>query len=256
MPAAILYLILSPHPSGEEFTDAAVISVLILLTPFILFHELQRRRIHRIEAGIPEFLKRLAVINDVGMPIVDSIRALDEANLGLLSAEVKLMSKDLGWSHDLRYALTKFESRVRTVALSRIIRLITRASETTGNIKETLRVAANYAELAEKLRQEKFNIMFSYLIVVYMAFAVFLIVLYVFITMFLPHVPDTTVGVSAGGFSISSVREYPLLFFHAAIIQGFVSGIIAGQMMGVNIYDGMKHSMIMVTSAYLLFQFI
>ncbi|MHC1571925.1 MAG: type II secretion system F family protein [Methanosarcinales archaeon] len=151
----------------------------------------------------------------------------------------------------------KFEQRVRTVAISRIIRLITRASESSGDVRETLRVAANYAELSEKLRREKFTILISHLIVIYISFGVFLLVLYVFAKMFFPQMPDTSSGATlagAGRFSMGAeVEEYTTLFMHAAVIQGFFSGIIAGQMMGTGARDGLKHSIIMVATAYALF---
>jgi flagellar protein FlaJ len=255
-PAALTYIFFNLKPlTIEHLDDVIIISTLLLLTPFLFFYEMQSRRIRKIEDTIPEFLKRLAVINDVGMPIVASIKVLNNINLGVLSTEVRLIDRDLSWSNDLRGALTKFERRVRTVALARIVRLITRASETTGNIKETLRVAADYAELTEKMRREKFNTLFSYLIVIYMSFVVFLVVLYIFVTMFLPKIPDTTIA-TGDMFSISAPKDYVNLFLHASVIQGFFSGIIAGQMMGVSLYDGLKHSVIMVTAAYLLFHFI
>ncbi|VVB87924.1 Uncharacterised protein [uncultured archaeon] len=40
---------------------------------------------------------------------------------------------------------------------------------------------------------------------------------------------------------------------HATVIQGFFSGIIAGQMMGENVYDGLKHSAFMIAIAYIFF---
>ena len=116
------------------------------------------------------FLRRMAAINDVGMPLSDAIKSITKINLGVLSTEVKLMYKDIVWSNSVLGALTKFERRVRTISISRIITLITKASESTGNIKETLRVAANEATLADKLKKQKFTVLFSYLIVVYMSF--------------------------------------------------------------------------------------
>ncbi len=255
IPVTVLYSILSIHDHKitiDLLDDVIIINLLILLTPFLFFYEMQSRRIKRIDSSVPDFLRRLAVINDVGMPLISAIKSLTEINLGVLSTEVKLIYRDLVWSNDLANALMKFERRVRTVAISRIITLITKASETTGNIKETLRVAAADAALAEKLRREKFTILLSYLVVVYMAFAVFMLVLYVFATMFLPEIPST--NAYSGMFSISAHKgEYITLFMHASVIQGFCSGIIAGQMMGEGVYDGLKHSVLMMSAAYIFF---
>lgn len=130
--------------------------------------------------------------------------------------------------------------------------LISKASQTTGNIKETLRVAARDADLAEKLNNQKFNMLFSYLIVIYLSFFVFMLVLYLFATSYLPLIPDTP-GSSMVLSISSNLDEFRRLFMHASVIQGFFSGIIAGQMMGESVFDGLLHSVIMMTIAYVFF---
>jgi flagellar protein FlaJ len=257
IPAGLIYFILSIYTQKktiEVMDDSIIISLLIILVPFMVFYEIQTRRIKAIEDSVPVFLRRMAAINDVGMPLSDAIRSITKINLGVLSTEARLMYKDIVWSNSVMSALTKFERRVRTVSISRIVTLITKASETTGNIKETLRVAANEATLADKLKKQKFTVLFSYLIVVYMSFGVFLLVLYVFATMFFPKIPDVSSTAGNGMLMIGSQKgEYTLLFMHASVIQGFFSGIIVGQMMGERVYDGIKHSVIMMTIAYLFF---
>lgn len=257
IPAAFVYFVLSIYTQKitvDILDDSVIISVLILLVPFLLFYEKQRRHIKAIEDSIPVFLRRMAAINDVGMPLSDAIKSITKINLGVFSSEVKLIYKDIAWSNNVLGALTKFERRIRTISISRIITLITKASESTGNIKETLRVAANEATLADKLNKQKFTVLFSYLIVVYMSFAVFLLVLYVFATMFLPKIPSVSSIEGSGMLMINARKvEYTLLFMHASVIQGFFSGIIVGQMIGESVYDGLKHSVIMMTIAYLFF---
>ncbi len=255
VPAAIGYFILSVHEHNitvDLLDDIIVISVLIILVPFLFFYEIQMRRIKQIGDSIPGFLRRLAAISEMGVPLSAAISSISKINLGVLSTEVKIMYKDIVWSRSVLKALTKFERRVNTISISRIVTLITKASESSGNIKETLRVAANDADLSEKLMRQKFTALFSYLIVVYISFAVFMLVLYVFSTMFLPRIPANT-GAS-GMLAVSSHKEdYSLLFMHASIIQGFFSGIVAGQMMGESVFSGLKHSVFMMVTAYILF---
>ncbi|NJD78381.1 MAG: hypothetical protein FIB08_15020 [Candidatus Methanoperedens sp.] len=255
VPLAIIYFFISVYQreiTVDMLDDPFIISLFILAVPFLFFYEALTKRIKAIEASIPEFLKRLAVVNEVGMPLAEALRSISKINIGVLSTEVKIMYKDLAWSNSINNALMKFEHRVGTVSISRIVTLITKASETSGNIRETLRVAATDAVLAENLRRQKFTVLFSYLVVVYISFAVFLLVLYVFATMFLPQIPET--GSAVGILSMSTHKEeYTRLFMHATVIQGFFSGIIVGQMTGESVYDGLKHSVIMMGIAYLFF---
>lgn len=257
VPASLIFFGYMVHHAHELtidiLDDAIVIGVLIMLVPFLFFYEVQMRRVRQMENSVPGFLRRLAVTSDIGMPITTAIKSVSEVNLGVLSTEVKLIRKDMEWSRSIVDSLMKFDRRVRTIAISRIVTLITKASEASSNIKETLRIAASDASLAEELRREKFTNMFSYLILVYLSFAVFVLVLYVFATMFLPYVPSQVVG-GSDMFQIGANKsEYTTLFMHAAMIQGFFSGIIAGQMIGESICTGLKHGLIMMTAAYLLF---
>lgn len=255
VPVALIYSFLSIY--GHEITidlmdDVIVISLVIILIPFIIFYEIQMKRIQKIGESIPGFLRRLAAISEMGVPLFQAINSISKINLGVLSTEVKLMYKDIVWSRSLLEALTKFERRVNTIAISRIVTLITKASESTANIKDTLRVAASDSDLSEKLMKQKFTVLFSYLIVVYISFFVFMLVLYVFAKMFLPQIPSYS-GPS-GMLSISTHKdEYSTLFMHASVIQGFFSGIIAGQMVGESPFDGLKHSMFMMITAYIFF---
>ncbi len=254
-PAAIIFSIVSLYRQKiaiELLDDVIVISLIIILVPFIIFYELQMKRIKRIGESIPAFLRRLAAISEMGVPLFQAINSISKINLGVLSTEVKLMYKDIVWSRSLLEALTKFERRVNTISISRIVTLITKASESTANIKDTLRVAASDSDLSEKLMRQKFTVLLSYLIVVYISFFVFMLVLYVFAKMFLPQIPSYS-GPSSM-LSISKQKgEYSMLFMHASVIQGFFSGIIAGQMIGEGVNDGLKHSMFMMITAYVFF---
>jgi len=256
VPAALIYFAVSVYQRKitiELLDDVIIISTLIILVPFLIFYEIQMKRIKQIGESIPGFLRRLAAISEMGVPLFEAINSISKINLGVLSTEVKLMYKDIVWSRSILEALTKFERRVNTISISRIVTLITKASESTANIKDTLRVAASDSDLSEKLIRQKFTVLLSYLIVVYISFFVFMLVLYVFATMFLPQIPSNA-GNSGSMLQISAHKdEYSLLFMHASVIQGFFSGIIAGQMMGESVYDGLKHSMFMMTIAYIFF---
>ncbi|VVB86310.1 Type II secretion system (T2SS), protein F [uncultured archaeon] len=255
VPAAIIFSFFSIFGhiiNIQLLDDVIIISLLIILVPFIIFYELQMRRIKRIGESIPGFLRRLAAISEMGVPLFQAINSISNINLGVLSTEVKLMYKDIVWSRSLFEALTKFERRVNTIAISRIVTLITKASESTANIKDTLRVAASDSDLSEKLIRQKYTVLFSYLIVVYISFFVFMLVLFVFAKMFLPQIPSYSGPTGMLSISVEK-EEYSLLFMHASVIQGFFSGLIAGQMIGESLSDGLKHSMLMMTVAYVIF---
>jgi flagellar protein FlaJ len=44
-----------------------------------------------------------------------------------------------------------------------------------------------------------------------------------------------------------------LTLFHAALIQGFLSGLVAGQLGSGDVWSGLKHSVILMLMSYVLF---
>ncbi len=238
--------------------DYIFIAFMIVMVPFIIFYEIRSRRIRRIEDEIPDFLKRLASINEAGILLVDAIGMVAKANIGVLHSEVKRMKESLSWGTDLALVLRKFEYRIRTEMNSRIITLIIKASESTSDIISVLNIAAGDAELHHNLKKERSSEMVVYVFIVYISFTVFLFIVYVLMAYFLPSIPAST-GDMAVGMPMNidfDIDEYIMLFFHASLIQGLCSGLVAGQMGNGSIPAGLKHSVIMMLVAYIAFVFL
>ena len=233
-----------------------VITILILLGPFALFREIKSIRIKRVEEAIPTFLKRLASINEAGITLTRAIGIIVDSNLGVLSSEIKKIWKDISWGRGTSESLIKFEKRVKTTAISRTITLITKASEATGNIREVLNIASRDAEIGEKLKRARSSEMSSYVVLIYMSFFVFLVIIYILSTAFLSIIPTpmpTAPGMEELPIQSLDINLYNRIFFHAVVIQGFFSGLIAGEMGEGSVSAGVKHSVIMVAIAYTMF---
>ncbi|WMW22597.1 type II secretion system F family protein [Methanolobus mangrovi] len=238
--------------------DHIFIALLILLVPFIIFDELRTYRIKQIESTIPDFLYNLASINEAGILLVDAIVMSMQLKIGVLHSEVKRLVSDISWGTKLDDALQKFEFRIRTDMTRRIINLIIKANEATSDIKSVLTIAANDADMQRQLKKERNAEMFVYVFIIYISFMVFLFIVYILAAYFLPAMPASTAGGLEGvAFIVDfDLERYTLLFFHAAMIQGFGSGLVAGKMGSGNIHAGLKHSIMMMSIAYLVFVFL
>nr|WP_321498735.1 type II secretion system F family protein [uncultured Methanolobus sp.] len=237
--------------------DQIFIALIILLVPYIVFDELRTYRVNQIESHIPDFLNNLASINEAGILLVDAIVMSMHLKIGILHSEVKRLVNDISWGAKLDDALKKFEFRIRTEMTRRIINLIIKANEATGDIKSVLAIAAHDADIQRQLKKERNAEMFVYVFIIYIAFMVFLFIVYILAAYFLPAMPVSTEG-TISGLNLSAsfdLEKYTLIFFHAAMIQGFCSGLVAGKMGGGTIHSGYKHSVMMMSIAYLLFAF-
>lgn len=241
--------------NASAVDDHIFIAALIMLIPFVIFDEIRGYRIKQIESSIPDFLNNLASINEAGILLVDAIVMSMQFKVGILHSEVKRLVNDLSWGTKLDDALRKFEYRIRTDMTRRLITLIIKANEATSDIKTVLTIAAHDADVQRDLKKERNAEIFVYIFIIYIAFMVFLFIVYILGAYFLPAMPASTETAAAGSsFAIDfDLEAYTLLFFHAALIQGFCSGLVAGKMSSGTVYAGLKHSIIMMSVAYILF---
>lgn len=267
VPVALVYLVavalsVPPYLSTESFIsmvdDHVVIALLIVLVPYAVFHHLWIRKIRGIEAGIPEFLSRMAGMNQVGLTLAQAITLLVRTNLGILSYEVRRISRDITWGASVADALVRFEKRVRTPAVSRMVTLITTATRMSGNISEILTIAAKDARMSEVLRKERSSSMLLYLVIIYLAFFVFIFVVIVISAQFLPVLDEVTASASGigevlPGFGTASLLPFKRLLYHVCLVQAFFSGLVAGKMGEGSVRAGVKHAAVMLIIALIAF---
>ncbi|QSZ67645.1 secretion system protein [Methanofollis aquaemaris] len=270
-PAAIVYLLvvfftlpqgLLPETAIVLVDDHLALAALLLLVPYALCYEAWARKVRGIEAAVPDFLARMAGINQVGLTLARAIEIMVRTNLGLLSYEIKRVSRDITWGANVEDALVRFEQRVRTPAVSRSVSLITAASRMSGEISEVLAIAAKDARMSHTLAEERKAGMSLYIIVIYLAYAVFLFVVVIISTRFLPALGEIAVpSVGAGTFlpgvgSSSLVPTFGRLLFHISLIQAFFSGLVAGKMGEGSVKAGVKHAAVMLGVALVVFVFL
>ena len=239
--------------------DTIVYSMFIALIPLAFFHEAKTMRENKLQKQIPGFLDKLASTNETGMTMRDSIKLMAKSDIGTLSKQIKLVWNDINWGLDVNDSLVRFANRIRTHVVSRSITLINKANESSGDVGGVLEVAARDAETEQTLKRERVMNMMIYIIIIYISFLVFVGVIYVITDSFLTKMAEAgeqmaASGGNAGLLGAFDLNAYKRLFFHASLIQGFCSGLIAGVMGEGSVLSGLKHSIIMTTIALLIFK--
>ncbi len=250
---------------NERILDDIVIqAALFVLLTYAAFRELYKRRIDRLEAATPELLERLASLNEAGMSVVEGFDRVRGSDLGVLTPEVDRIWRDVEFGSNISDALVRFGRRVRTTAITRVVVLLTNAMEASGNMGPVLRIAANQSRADLKMRRQRRRQMLTYLVVIYISFAVFLVIILSVNEVLVPSLPDQVptpdstnrLGVDTSSFArLGSVDKaaYTLVFFHTALIQAVCSGFIAGQIGEGSLRDGTKHAAVMLLIAYVVF---
>jgi flagellar protein FlaJ len=130
-----------------------------------------------------------------------------------------------------------------------------------GQIGEVLAIASSDAKMSETLKKERAAEMFIYIAIVYLSFFVFMFVVAILATQFLPILAHITskglTGAGAfGGIGAIPAMSFDRLLFHACLIQAFFSGLIAGQMSESSVASGVKHACVLLVIALVVFKFI
>lgn len=239
-----------------------VLTAIIVFLPYAVFVEAHFNRINQISANFPEFLNRLVSLHESGLTIPASIKRLKSSNLGILNPEVSKINTDIELGDGVTAAFRNFGKRVNTITVQRVVVLIENALRTTGNVKDTLVIAAEDAITAKSMEEDRSRTIKMYVLILYIAFFVFLYVSWSIVTGFFPRFPEEQIGevteIAGEGISFSGFDKelYIRLFFHAAVLEGFFSGLVAGQLGEGSAKLGLKHSLVMISAAYLLFSFI
>jgi flagellar protein FlaJ len=252
-----------------EFDDLVIQSLILLLGTFAVAYEVHRRRIEAIESSIPDFLERMASLNEAGMTVVNSFDRIRDSELGTLNEEIEMIWRDMQWGADVETALKRFENRVRTQTISRTVTLMTESMKASGSLGTVLRIAADQAKADRRLKAKRRQEMVTYVAVVYIAFFVFLFIVGV-VNGLLTNLPDTSSiaafnNTTAGGqTSIPGVTQigdvdasaFRLTFLHATVVQAVCSGLIAGQLSTGDLRSGVKHATVMLILGYAAFVFV
>jgi flagellar protein FlaJ len=243
--------------------DLIAQALLFVIGTYAIVQYVQKRRLARIEAATPEFLERLASLNEAGMSVVESFDRVRGSDLGALTEEVERIWADVRIGANVDDALTRFGRRVRTVPVTRAVTLITNAMRASGNIGSVLRIAANQARADLRLKRQRRRQMLTYLVVIYVSFLVFLVIIVAVQEVLVPSLPNSVptpdsneLGVNAETFArLGNVNKaaYTLVFFHTALIQAVLSGLIGGQIGEGSVRDGAKHAAVLLGVAYIAF---
>ena len=239
--------------------DFVIFAVLIAVIPLAVLDFREQWRVKNLENSLPNFFRDLAGMNDSGMTLPNAVHIVAGAEYSTLTPHIRKLDTDMSWGAGFVEAMYRFGKELGTPLADRSVDLIAKASKAGGDISEVLRAAAKDTFEVVNLAQERSNNMLIYVIIVLVSFAVFLFVIAILVSTFLTTM--ATAGASAASAGARwfmgqiDLFAYKRLFSHAAMLQGFFSGLVAGQMGEGRVIAGLKYSAIMLLIAWVTFRF-
>jgi flagellar protein FlaJ len=236
-----------PHNVFEGFVCVAIIGAML---PMVVAFEGRRWYVRNVEAHLPEFLRELSDMKDIGITLQEAIHRISSARLGVLSSELSVASRDIQSGVYVNSALVRMEERIGLVSVKRAISLLVRASEITTNLRQIFIIAITDIEHYLRLKQERANTTIVYVMIIYLSFGIYLYTAYQLNVPFLASFNNDTMNLNID--TAGNLSE----MFRIGIILGAFSGIMAGQFSSNSVLAGFKHSIVLLAAALVLFVFV
>ena len=165
-------ILVSLFPKSTPLTLVCLVIIAFML-PIAAAYEIRNRYVSGIEKQLPEFLREISDMRDIGMTLPSAIKLIAENKSGVLTSELKIVSKELNYGSSLSGALVRMENRVGLTNVKRSISLLVRASEVTDFIREILAIAVGDLEHYLKMKSKRFSASFAYVAIIYLSYGIF-----------------------------------------------------------------------------------
>jgi archaeal flagellar protein FlaJ len=240
-------------------TDFLILAFIIGVGPYGFKRAVDMRRIRAMDDKFPDFLRDLAEGLRAGMTLPRALHSSSKGVYGALTPEIRHMSAQVEWGVSFSEALGRFAQRVKTPLIQRTVSLVNEAAKAGGNVVDILTAASTDALEIKQIIEDRRRQMGIYSVIIYVAFFVFLVVIFILAAQFLPSFQTAVKGAAGqqvGGLAFAPFKTttYVSIFFHAALIQGIGGGLVAGVMTEGHPLGGLKHSFVMTIISWVFFR--
>lgn len=249
-------------PIPLEPIDWAMLATLAFFGPFGFYVSYKQNEIKQIERRLPDFLRDVAEAGRFGMTLADAIVVSASGRYGKLTPEIEKMAAQIDWGIPASQALELFAKRVDTPLVNRVVAIIIKANDAGGNVADVLGMVSRDTKQVHLSEDEQSIAMTSYLAVIYISFAVFIVVIIILNTQFLAQMAeagaqlegddiddvDEMAGAGMGGGAEIRTEIIPtirFIFTLAVFAHSIGDGLVAGVLQSGRIAEGMKHTFVL-----------
>ena len=253
----LIYFNLADHVSYpfSDITMIILVSLIFFILPNFMEFSYQRWR-QRIDDAIPVLLTDVSANVKTGINLDRALEMAADRNYGPLTVELQRLRTQLKLGVPFEDAMDRLIRRVKTTMVKRTFGLLVQANRAGGKIEDlldTIQTDANDLYLLEKERRTSIR---PYVVIIYIAFGVFLAVSVLLVDSFFTSVLQNHAQSSTGAFGSLSGLTLPTvkdLFLQMALIEAIFGGFGAGKLGEGSFSGGFKHVLIMAGITVLIF---
>jgi len=242
--------------------DWVIFAIAVIIGPYGFYASTREKRIREIETRLPDFLRDVAEAGRFGMTLADAIVVASSGRYGRLTPEIKKMAAQIEWGVPASEAIRLFSERVKTPLVTRMASIIMKANDAGGNVADVLSMVSHDAKETILTQEERGVTMQTYVLVIYIAFFVFIATILILQGQFLPKMEQAGQQVSESaeqqglgeipGVSIQTdiIPTVSFIFLLSVLVHAIGDGILAGVVQKGSVPIGMRHSFIMLIAGF------
>ncbi len=243
-------------PTAEAF-DLVVLALLALIGPYGFSAALAQRRIEAMDHRLPDLLRDLTDSGRAGLGLSAALVAAGDREFGALTGEVRRIARQIRWGVPVDEALGEWARRVPTPRVRQTVSVLVRCDRVGGHTVDVLSLVTEQAREAERARAARRAAMSTYVAVVYVAFFVFLLTIFILVHLFLPELSVASPLAGTPGIPFPSIATgvaAPLLLalFAAVLIHAVGDGLMVGVLTSGRAVLGLPHATVMLLVGWLV----
>jgi archaellum biogenesis protein FlaJ (TadC family) len=262
---AFLHISSTPNMPTFSFEYVLVIGVFIGGIPYTIDSMVEKRRILRYERAFAQLLFEMADAMRGGLDPAKTIIELAKTDIGILRHYIKRAADAVKLGRPFDEVIQSMARPFKSALIERYSSLIGEASKIGGETSLVIYRAAKDMDDFIKVNQERRRELAMQTSVIYIAFIVTLIIIYILLTMFptavgldMSLLTNMNLQAAAEGQATSMGTRLSTLilkrrFFHVVLINSMGTGIIIGEFSDGKIKYGLIHSLIMVAISVIFF---
>ena len=238
---------------GTYSNELFFVCILIVLVPSAILDYQHQKWIEAIEDQMPMLVRGVAESQETGLTIVKALEKVVQNKLigRPLSDEVEKLTVQMAWGTSFEDALVNLKERIKSPIVNRFCALVLEASRAGGTIKKVFTATSDFMEEMNEMDNETSAQMKPYVIVIYAAFAVFIITAAILVQSFFTPLEGSPAILSS--VPVGSADQFTDFFYKNMLVSAVTGGLMAGKLGERRVVSGLKHAIILAVLGYVVF---
>jgi flagellar protein FlaJ len=254
-----LYIPQGPYliPLSQKVNNIMVLGLVIafIFPAIVEFNNYKWGR--QVDSNIPRLLRDVTEAVRSGVTLPKALEEASKRDYGPISKELEHAISMFVLGASWEDSLMSLAQRLRRPSALRLSTILIEAHQTGGKMIEVLDTSVNLFSSLDEYREEQYSNMRPYVMTIYMATIIFLIIAYVVLHQFLTPlcVASASATTKESGLlsGVLDIEYYTSILFWASTIESIFGGLIAGKIGDRTLYSGLRHSVILCIITLLFF---